>query len=240
MNEPMKKTSAEPAEKGRRASSQVLEKLREMVISYEIKPGERLNEVALAERLGVSRTPVREALHFLARDGFLMEAGRGYIRRPLNVKEMIDLYETREVLEVACLQLAVERATPEMLDALEAFLAESRAQSSELPVTELVRLDETFHQMLAEMSGNNELLRILLNLNERIRFIRWINMEYIGREKTQAEHAAIIEALRARDVSTAQQYLRSHISKRTEQIKESIAQGLARIYLDDEDSGGSI
>src|SRR5690606_38970510 len=140
------------------------EKLREMVISYEIKPGERLNEVALAERLGVSRTPVREALHFLARDGFLAEAGRGYVRRPLNLKEMIDLYETREVLEVACLQLAAGRSSPQRLDALEAFLAESRAKSPDLPVTELVSLDETFHRMLAEMSGNHELQRILDNV----------------------------------------------------------------------------
>jgi len=231
----MKKMSTESVDKGRSASSQVLEKLREMVISFEIKPGERLNEVALAERLGVSRTPVRQALHSLARDGFLVEASRGYSRRPLNVKEMVDLYETREVLEAACLQLAVERATPAHLDALEAFLHESRGKSSDLPATELVRLDETFHQMLAEMSGNGELQRILLNLNERIRFIRWINMESIGRETTQAEHAEIVAALRARDVEAAQRFLRSHISKRTEQIKETITKGLARIYLNDEE-----
>lgn len=125
---------------------------------------------------------------------------------------MIDLYETREVLEVACLQLAAGRATPQRLDALEAFLAESRAKSPDLPVTELVSLDETFHHMLAEMSGNHELQRILHNVNERIRFIRWINMERIGRDKTQAEHAAILAALRAGDIATAQQNLRSHIS----------------------------
>lgn len=88
--------------------------------------------------------------------------------------------------------------------------------------------------MLAEMSGNLELQRVLHNVNERIRFIRWINMERIGRDKTQAEHAAILAALRAGDLAAAQQNLRSHISKRTEQIKESIAQGLARIYLDNE------
>ncbi|WP_447921242.1 GntR family transcriptional regulator [Achromobacter aegrifaciens] len=240
MTNTMNMTSIEPAEKGRRAFSHVLEKLREMVISYEIKPGERLNEVALAERLGVSRTPVREALHLLARDGFLAEAGRGYVRRQLNLKEMIDLYETREVLEIACLQLAFERASPQKLDALEAFLAESRGKSSDLPVTELVHLDETFHQMLAEMSGNHELQRVLLNVNERIRFIRWINMERVGRDKTQAEHAAILAALRAGDIAAAQRNLRSHISKRTEQIKESIAQGLARIYLDgNEDRQGT-
>ncbi|MGB6056603.1 MAG: GntR family transcriptional regulator [Burkholderiaceae bacterium] len=232
MTSPTKKSSATVPEKGRRASSQVFATLRDMAISYEIKPGERLNEVALAERLGVSRTPVREALHLLARDGFLVESGRGYIRRPLSVKGMMDLYETREVVEAACLRLAAERATAEQIDALESFLAESRSKSSDLPVIELVQLDETFHQMLAAMSDNSELQRILLNLNERIRFIRWINMERVGRQKTQSEHAAIVAALRNRDIAAAENYLREHITKRTEQIKESIAQGLARIYLD--------
>lgn len=87
MTTTMYKTTTEPAEKGRRAFSQVLEKLREMVISYEIKPGERLNEVALAERLGVSRTPVRKrciswrATASWPRPGAAMSAARSTSRK---------------------------------------------------------------------------------------------------------------------------------------------------------------
>ncbi|NYT37694.1 GntR family transcriptional regulator [Allopusillimonas soli] len=233
MTRPARVPAASVPAKRRSTSSQVFEKLRDMVILYEIKPGERLNEVALAEKLGVSRTPVRDALHLLARDGFLEESGRGYIRRPLNLKEMLDVYEAREAIEVECLKLASQRATPEQIAEIEAFLAESRTVPENYPVLDLVSLDEKFHDMLAQLSGNNELRRILNELNGRIRFVRWINMEQIGRGKTQAEHAAILQALRDKDADAAEACMRSHISQRTAQIKESITEGLARIFLRD-------
>ena len=128
--------------RSRSTSSQVYEKLREMVILYDIKPGERLNEVALAEKLEVSRTPIRDALNLLARDGFLEESGRGYVRRSLNLKETLDLYEAREAIEVECLRLAAQRATPAQLDEVEAFLARSRETPEDCPVLDLVALDE--------------------------------------------------------------------------------------------------
>lgn len=205
-----------------------------MVILYEIKPGERLNEVALAEKLEVSRTPIRDALNLLARDGFLEESGRGYVRRSLDLKETQDLYEAREAIEVECLRLASRRATPEQLAEVEAFLDQSREVPEGHPVLELVALDEKFHDMLAELSGNDELRRMLDELNARIRFVRWINMEKIGRGKTQAEHAEILAALRDKDLDAAQARMRSHISQRTMQIKESITAGLARIFLGDQ------
>lgn len=205
-----------------------------MVILYEIKPGERLNEVALAEKLEVSRTPIRDALNLLARDGFLEESGRGYVRRSLNLKETLDLYEAREAIEVECLRLASRRATPEQLTEVEAFLDQSRTVPKDYPVLDLVALDEKFHDMLAGLSGNSELRRMLDDLNGRIRFVRWISMEQIGRSKTQAEHAEILAALRNKDLDTAQACMRSHISQRTLQIKESITAGLARIFLGDQ------
>lgn len=230
-----KEMSAQALGRGRQTSHKVFEKLRDMAIAYEFKPGERLNEVALAERLGVSRTPIRQALQLLARDGFLVASGRGYMRRPLAVKEMIDLYETREAVEVECLRLAGARASPQQMQAWESFLAGSQAVPPGAPVPALVQLDERFHEMLAEMSGNQELLRILRTVNERIRFIRWINMERVGRNTTQTEHAAIIEALRAGRVTDAQERMRSHITQRTASIRDSVAQGLTRIFLDDDD-----
>ncbi|MBV6306897.1 GntR family transcriptional regulator [Candidimonas humi] len=220
--------------RSRSTSSQVYEKLREMVILYDIKPGERLNEVALAEKLEVSRTPIRDALNLLARDGFLEESGRGYVRRSLNLKETLDLYEAREAIEVECLRLAAQRATPAQLDEVEAFLARSRETPQDCPVLDLVALDEQFHDMLAELSGNSELRRMLDELNARIRFVRWISMEQIGRGKTQAEHAEILAALRGKDLEAAQARMRKHISQRTLQIKEAITAGLARIFLGDQ------
>lgn len=215
----------------RQRGSGVLSILRDMAISYQLKPGERLSEIELAERLGVSRTPVREALNTLATDGFLVASNRGFVRRPLDIQEMQDLYEARMAVERECLRLAMERATAEQIRALAVFLEHSKSVAPDTPVRELVELDESFHLQIADMAGNAELRRMLASLNERIRFIRWIDMETVGRDSTQKEHQQIARALKARDWAAGERHLSAHIGLRREQIVEAITRGLARIYL---------
>lgn len=209
----------------------VLNRLRDMAIFFEFKPGERLNEAGLAERLGVSRTPVREALMTLAHEGFLEPAGRGYARRKFDVQEMKDLYELRLGLEKECCRYAVRRATPAQIDELEAYLAHSRSISPDTPVTELVKLDEGFHQRLAQMSGNAELEKMVVWMNRRIRFMRWISMDGKMRDATQCEHTELLEALRRRDEPAMMAMITQHISLRQDQIVEAVTKGLARIFL---------
>jgi DNA-binding GntR family transcriptional regulator len=228
---PRQTTKSEAGTAKPNLAGEVFSRLRDMAIRYELKPGERLNEVELAERLGVSRTPVREALYRLAQDGFLVESGRGYSRRPLDVKETLDLYEARSAIEAECVRLVALRGTDKALDEIEKFLESSVKAPSKAPAAKLVELDEGFHERIARAAGNAELLRMLRSLNERIRFIRWISMETVGRDNTQAEHRRILEALRTRDASAAEQMIRGHITKRTDQIVEAITTGLARIYL---------
>jgi DNA-binding GntR family transcriptional regulator len=95
-------------------------------------------------------------------------------------------------VERECLRLALQRGTPAQFDEAQAFLQRSRRMPADTPMAELVALDEGFHQRLAAMSGNAELQRMLASLNERIRFIRWIDMEHVGRDSTQQEHQAIL------------------------------------------------
>jgi len=221
-----------PISKVRRArGSGVFESLRDMAIAYRLKPGERLSEIELAQRLGVSRTPVREALARLVADGFLLPAARGFMRRPLDVQESLDLYEAREAVESACLKLAIARATDDDIARARAYLADTRQLPPDTTAERLVELDEGFHLQIADMARNQELRRMLVTLNERIRFIRWIDMARIGRGATQKEHLQILKALQARDAAAAQQELSGHIGRRREQIVEAITQGLARIYL---------
>ena len=215
----------------RERGSGVLNTLREMAISYQLKPGERVSEIELAERLGVSRTPVREALTRLVNDGFLTPTTRGFMRRPLEVQETLDLYEARVAIESACLSMAIERATEEEIAEAVAYLEKSRKVPRSTPIVQLVELDEGFHLRIADMARNAELKRILVNLNERIRFIRWIDMESVGRDFTQREHGEILQALKARDRKASEKALRSHIGLRRDQIVEAIKQGLAKIYL---------
>ena len=215
----------------RERGSDVLARLRDMAIAYELKPGERLSEIELAAHLGVSRTPVREALARLVTDGFLEPASRGYVRRALDVQETLDLYEARIAIERECLRLALARATDEEIAEAQAFLAGSKAVPADTPVRELVALDEAFHLRIADMARNAELRRMLANLNERIRFVRWLDMETVGRDSTQREHQALLDALARRDADAARSGLESHISLRREQVIEAITRGLARIWL---------
>ncbi|WP_311222941.1 MULTISPECIES: GntR family transcriptional regulator [unclassified Acidovorax] len=223
----------------RERGSGVYNTLRHMAIAYQFKPGERLSEIELAERLGVSRTPVREALGRLVTEGFLLPATRGYMRRPLDVQETLDLYEARVAIERECLRLALERGTDAQLDEARAYLQESLGVAAETPVQRLVELDEGFHMRIADMAGNSELRRMLLSLNERIRFIRWIDMENVGRDSTQHEHQDILDALCTRDAALSERLLSAHIALRRDQIVDAIARGLARIYLPEEQASSA-
>lgn len=215
----------------RERGSGVFQTLRDMAISYQLKPGAKVSEVELAQRLGVSRTPVREALTRLVNDGFLLSASRGFVRRPLDVQETLELYEARVAIECACLALAIARATDAEIAEAAVYLGQSQQVPPDTPVEQLVELDEGFHLRIADMARNTELRRVLVNLNERIRFIRWIDMEKVGRDSTQKEHRAILKALKARDAGLSERLLREHIGLRQDQIVEAITRGLAKIYL---------
>ncbi|MYN14294.1 FCD domain-containing protein [Pusillimonas sp. TS35] len=210
---------------------EVLDRLRDMAIFYDLKPGEKLNEAELAQQLGVSRTPVREALMALAYEGFLDESGRGYVRRRLDVREMKDLYELRLGLEKECCRYAVERASDAQIAELADYLAHSRAVPSSEPVARLVGLDEGFHLRLAQMSGNAELERMMVWLNRRIRFMRWISMDAGVRASTQGQHQALLDALARRDAAAMEALITAHISLRQDQIVAAVTKGLAKIYL---------
>lgn len=203
-----------------------------MAISYELKPGERINEGELSRQLGGSRTPLREALNRLSIEGFLsFEPGKGFFSRRLDPKNIFDLYETRKVLETSAVRLAVERARGEDIQALEAFLKETGPEAADKTTADLVELDETFHERLMAMSGNDEMLRLLKNINARINFVRFLDFDRTSRPATQAEHVAILEALKKRDVFAAVQILEKHIDRRMDQINDVVRKGIADLYL---------
>jgi DNA-binding GntR family transcriptional regulator len=210
----------------------VYDELRAMAIKYALRPGERLNEIELSKRLGVSRTPLREALNRLSTEGFLrFIPGRGFYCRELNPKEIFDLFELRKAIEISGIRLAVHRAKSEQLEALEQFLGETGPEAGDRTTEQLVRLDETFHEKLMEMSGNAEMLHVLCNVNARIRFVRWIDMDPAKRPLTQKEHRAVLAALRQKDEQEAIGILERHITRRLDQITSAIRMGIAQIYM---------
>lgn len=217
----------------------VYEELKNQAISYAIKPGSRLNEGEVARSLGVSRTPVREALNRLTTAGFLsFTPSQGFFRRPLDPTEVLDLYEMRQAIEVASVRLAASRATDEGLQEVREFLAISAECGDTREVDRLVRFDEEFHERIVKLSGNREMLSCLLNINDRIRFFRWVDMETGRRRDTQGEHGKVLEALQARDGEGAASMMHAHISLRRDQIVNQVREGYARIYVGARDANG--
>ncbi|HEY0200158.1 MAG TPA: GntR family transcriptional regulator [Burkholderiaceae bacterium] len=211
---------------------QVYEKLKAMTIQYRFMPGERLNEGILAKSLGVSRTPLREALtRLFAEELVLFVPGKGFFCRRLDVQEVFSLYELRKAVEVEALRLAVTRAKDEDIDALLAFLNDTGPEPGDRSVDDLVKLDETFHEGLMRMAGNAEMLRVLKNVNARIRFVRWIDMEGCDRSLSQQTHREILLGLKARDLERCLPLLSHHINRRMEDIAAALKEGYAQIYM---------
>lgn len=210
----------------------VYNQLRAMAIGYEFKPGEKLNEVTLAKRLEVSRTPLREALNRLGIEGLLrFQPGKGFFCRDLDVHEIYYLYELRKAIETAGARLSVLRAQDDDIHETLAFLDATGPDPGDRTVAELVMLDETFHEQLLAMSGNVEMLRVLRNVNARIRFVRWIDMKRSDRHGTQWEHRRILETLLARDEQACVSLLEKHIDRRMDQVISAIREGYAQIYM---------
>ena len=226
------KAMAAPAH-GETTVERVYEQLKAMAISFEFPPGGRVNELAVARQIGVSRTPLREALNRLTADGFLtFSRQQGFFRKPLSVKAVEDLYEWREQIERGVMRLAAECATEGALDEIEAFLNSSSAAAGRTS-KELLAIDEAFHERVAALTGNVEILEALQKLNDRIRFVRWVDLE--GRaDHSFARHHAILAALRSRDGERAEALMMELLRTPRDQIVSTVKDAFARIYMNRE------
>ena len=202
-------------------------------IDCEFRPGEHVNELALARELKVSRTPIREALNRLVSEGLMtLVPNKGFYARPIDIDVTRGLFEARSGIEAMAVRLAVTRASDQAIDALTAHWSEIKARSRTLGIAEIARLDEAFHERLVALSGNPELSRILKDINARIRFVRVIAMETPhNRRITFSEHHEILAALRRRDAAACAVCVERHISITLDDIERITKEGIARIYL---------
>jgi DNA-binding GntR family transcriptional regulator len=177
------------------------------------RPGDRLREEDVAQRLKVSRTPVREALGRLMAKGFVEPAGgRGLIVRSLDTAEVLELYAMREILEGAAARLAAQHASPPEIDALldleEAFEAQIHDPG------EMARLNRAFHETIFRAARNRYLDSALQELQDGIALLGATTFTVSGRPATAAEeHRALIAAIGARDPDRAERLARSHIQE---------------------------
>ncbi|MBI2760411.1 MAG: GntR family transcriptional regulator, partial [Chloroflexi bacterium] len=192
-------------------SEQLAEMIRLDIVRNRLPPGERVTEEALAERYGVSRTPVREALRVLTRESLLRYVPRtGYIVASVDLDEMDDLYTVRIAIEEQVATRIVTRGIEGPLRGLLTFW-EATPEPVESDIN-LVYADEAFHETLAEACGSTVFPPLLRNINQRLHRLRirdFIDPERVRR--TYVQHATILRGLLDRDARLSRALLRAHI-----------------------------
>ncbi|MEW6421011.1 MAG: GntR family transcriptional regulator [Deinococcota bacterium] len=185
--------------------------LRRAVLDGELAPGERLGEAELGERLGVSRTPIREAIMRLTQEGLLVaEANKGVRVRTVSATEARETYVVREELDGLAASLAAQAHTEDDAAMLRAALgALNAAQGSDY--REQTRLDLAFHQAVTLAAHNAALAELARGLEQRVALIKHQTRTYNAHPDTQAQHAAILEAILARDAASARAAARTHV-----------------------------
>lgn len=211
----------------------IYDQVKAMAVSFRLRPGDRLNEVALSKELGVSRTPLREALNRLVAERlFDFRPGQGFFCRPLDAQSVFDLFELRQIIETAAVRAACDKASDQDLNDLRDELYAIGIDVTGLTVAEAVTRDEAFHLGIAGLTGNKELLHTLTRINERIRYIRWISMSMDRVHRSKDEHKQVMQALLNRNADEAARILGGHIAKRMDQVQEAVRQGISSIYME--------
>ncbi len=196
--------------------------LKSEIHEFRLVAGDRFSEAELGARLGVSRTPVREALFRLRNEGFLdVEPKLGWFVRPIDFAKLEQLYDLRIVLEMASVQrLCARTEEPPELEALKAIwlvpVAERLAEPRQVGAN-----DEQFHATLVRATGNAEMARVHWDVTERIRIIRHLDFTRPDRiDATYAEHAKILRAIIQRKTDQAQLLLKSHIDQSKAEVRK--------------------
>ncbi|MBQ2678504.1 MAG: GntR family transcriptional regulator [Firmicutes bacterium] len=191
----------------------VYEELKHRILIGEIPPGARMMEVELAEDLGVSRTPVREAIRNLEKEGLVtIEPRRGAYASKLAMKDVIDILEVRQDLEALSASLAAARMTDEYKEKLYQINDQYRTAVETGTTADMIRCDTEFHRAIVEACDNPVLLRMITQLQEMVLRFRYLYYEDLERAKKQpAAHQFIIDALVSGDEERARKAARDHI-----------------------------
>ncbi|NLX77764.1 MAG: GntR family transcriptional regulator [Clostridiaceae bacterium] len=194
--------------------------LRDAIVSGELKPGERLMEVTLAEKMGVSRTPVREAVRRLEMEGLVtMTPRKGTHVAEITVKDIMDVLEVRAALDKLATRLAAERAKPETLRQLENIHKQYIACLQKENISGAIKKDVEFHEVIYNAAGNAKLTNVAGNLREQIYRFRVLYLkDFSNAEEVLKEHRAILKAMQEKDAELAGKLAEEHIVHQQETI----------------------
>ncbi len=187
--------------------------IKDAIVSVRLEPGTPLVEYELAQQLGISKTPVRDALQELEREGFVTRVfSKGTYVTEVTMEDMTEIFQLRAVLEGLAARLAVPLMTPEELDQIVANHAAAEAALADGNVSLCSQYGQKLHQAIISKADNQRLTLIIRNLDEHLKRLRVLSDRITGRLFTSMrEHLAIVEALDRRDPMAAEQAMRDHL-----------------------------
>ncbi len=202
----------------------VFNTLRQAILTGELKPGERLMEVHLANKLGVSRTPIREAIRKLELEGLVtMIPRRGAEVAQITEKSMSDVLEVRRAMDALCAELACDRITEEELEKLKEACEGFEQAVKTKNVKKIAQADVALHDIIVDATGNKRLIQLVNNLSEQMYRYRF---EYIKdfsqHERLVEEHRIIYESIVKKDKETASEAAKVHIDNQKKAIIKQI------------------
>jgi DNA-binding GntR family transcriptional regulator len=210
-------------------AEQVYQRLKQDIFNFSLFPGDRFSENDIAQHYGVSRTPMRDGLFRLLREGYL-EVGfrRGWKVSAINFDQLDQLYDLRIVLEVAAIErLASSAAKHDAIDALKAVWCVAPELRESDPLT-MFEMDEDFHRSLVAATGNAEMLRVHNEVTERIRIVR--RLDFFKPHRTSAtydEHSTMLNLLEQGKLAKATILLRAHVTWSKQEVRKITVSVLA-------------
>ena len=198
--------------------------IKQAIISYEVKPGEPLAEEQIANKLSVSRTPVREALKELRKEGLVKIIHRkGAFVAEILSKDVEEIFLLREILECAAVKIAIPRLKEEDLIEMESLFNSISKDIEMKNYKDIFDTDIKLHSLIVDTAGNRRLSKFLNILNGQVHRMRVLSATTAGRlNKSLKEHKNILEALKKRNIDLAEQRLRQHIRNIKNNILEML------------------
>lgn len=204
----------------------VFNTLRQSILTGELKPGERLMEIHLADKLGVSRTPIREAIRKLELEGLVtMIPRRGAEVAQITEKNLREVLEVRRALDALAVELACERISGEDLQRLKQACDHFEEETKRGNANQVARADVAFHDIILAASGNDKLVQMIGNFSQQMYRYR---LEYVKDESHYeqliAEHRRIYEAIRDQDPENGANAIKLHIDNQEKAVIRMIAE----------------
>ena len=210
---------------GYRLSERLRESIEEEIATGKLLPGTRLDEVDLATRFGVSRTPIREALRLLLGEGLVeTRPQRGMVVAQVTPQRLIEMFEVMAELEAMCARLAARRMSDAELAEIEAAHEACRGSAAARDADAYFYANERFHYAIYAAAHNSFLFEQAAALQRKLRPYRRLQLRVRNRpQRSFEEHQAILDALRESDADKAQQAIRSHVVVQGERFADLIA-----------------